>query len=578
MALPERRLDPRSTPAAPQPSHDRRTPSFALRGVHVAFGACLVFLVLFWRLGAPTFWDPDEAIYAEASREMIATGDYWAPYYNGQPFFDKPALFYQMQATAMRLVGIDELGARLVPAVAALALILVTFWFGRAVASDHVALVGTLLLSVSPGIFALARYAILDTLFTVFLFGGAAALAVAALRDRPRLQWVGYVAIGLAIAVKGPLALALCGLSFLTLIGVSLELRSRLFALRWVMGLTIAIGLASPWFVYMYVRFGQQFLNGYLFDENIRLFASNRFANQPGPWFYFQILSTGLLPWTGLLLGRLIDDVRTLARGERVDTLEIMLWTWATVVVGFFTLSTFKLDHYVFPAAPALCLLVARGWVDTWHDQVASRHAATRAGDFLVGPLLVAMGVGCGYFLVVRLDLPRAAVVVPVAITVCGVALTTFANLRSRLGLRAPTIPWAGLLALGVTYVGIVLFVMPALEQRKVIPDVARYVAAHAQAPELRVASFRLNRWTPALRFYVNRPMTHLDDASEADAFLRAGQPYLCVMRRAAFDEFVANGVPLAIAYQRDGMWVTSGRALWRRRDTPAQFVVATRR
>ena len=33
--------------------------------------ACLLFVVLFWRLGTPTFWDPDEAHYAETTREMI---------------------------------------------------------------------------------------------------------------------------------------------------------------------------------------------------------------------------------------------------------------------------------------------------------------------------------------------------------------------------------------------------------------------------------------------------------------------------------------------------------------------------
>jgi 4-amino-4-deoxy-L-arabinose transferase-like glycosyltransferase len=40
----------------------------------------LVFVALFWRLGTPTFWDPDEAHYAETSREMVATGDWWAPF------------------------------------------------------------------------------------------------------------------------------------------------------------------------------------------------------------------------------------------------------------------------------------------------------------------------------------------------------------------------------------------------------------------------------------------------------------------------------------------------------------------
>jgi 4-amino-4-deoxy-L-arabinose transferase-like glycosyltransferase len=54
----------------------------------------LLFVVLFWRLGVPTFWDPDEAHYAQTSRELIDTRDWLAPYYNQGPFFDKPILFH----------------------------------------------------------------------------------------------------------------------------------------------------------------------------------------------------------------------------------------------------------------------------------------------------------------------------------------------------------------------------------------------------------------------------------------------------------------------------------------------------
>src|SRR3982751_4198900 len=90
----------------------------------------LLFIVLFWRLGAPTFWDPDEAHYAETSRELIQTGDWWAPYYDEQPFFDKPILFHQLQGSAMRVFGPTEFAARIVPALAALALIAITVWLG----------------------------------------------------------------------------------------------------------------------------------------------------------------------------------------------------------------------------------------------------------------------------------------------------------------------------------------------------------------------------------------------------------------------------------------------------------------
>ena len=72
----------------------------------------------------------------------------------------------------------------------------------------------------------------------------------------------------------------------------------------------------------MYQRFEQEFVNGYVLDENFRLFASSRFGNQPGFWFYFQILAAALLPWTGLLIGRLIDDARAAARRQPIDGVE----------------------------------------------------------------------------------------------------------------------------------------------------------------------------------------------------------------------------------------------------------------
>ena len=532
----------------------------------------LVFVVLFWRLGTPTFWDPDEAHYAETSREMIATSDWSAPFYNEQPFFDKPVLFHQLQGTAMRLFGDPELGARLVPALAALGLVAITVWFGTVMVSRDVGLVAGLMLVACPGVFGLARYAILDTLFTMFMFGGAACLAVAALRDRPRLQWLGYVAIALGVQTKGPIALVLCGLTMLLLMALSADLRRRLLALHWALGLLVIAAVSAPWFGYMYVRFRDGFVNGYILDENFRLFAGSRFANQPGFWFYFQILAAAMLPWTGLLIGRLIDDVRALMRGERVDGLETMLWGWTLAVIGFFSISTFKLDHYVFPAAPALCLLCARAWVDVRADQMAPRNRASRAGLYLIGPFLVAVGVGCGYFLIARLELPWGAAMVPVALTLAGAALAALANVRRAL---PPRVPWLVMIAMLATYAGLILYVLPALEQRKVVPDMAAWVATRA-LPDDRVASFRLNRWTPTYRFYVGRHTTFLEGAEEAEAFFRDPRRFYCLMRRSAYDEFVARGTPLRILYEREGLGATSGRALWRTRTPLVRFVVVS--
>jgi 4-amino-4-deoxy-L-arabinose transferase-like glycosyltransferase len=324
----------------------------------------------------------------------------------------------------------------------------------------------------------------------------------------------------------------------------------------------------------MYLRFGDAFVQGYILDENLRLYASSRFAHQPNFYFYFRILAAGLLPWTGLLLGRLFDDVRALLRGEVLDTVESLLWIWTAVIVGFFTFSTFKLDHYVFPAAPALCLLCARAWFDVRNAPFASAHLGARIGLYLIGPIVVAIGVGCGYFLIARLELSRYAMIIPVALTVAGAALTVMTNVP---GGHLPRVPWLVLTAVGITYAGLIAFVMPALDRKKVVNEMAQQVIAreHIDRESPRVGSYRFNN--PAFRFYVNQHVAYLDDPTQARAFFAMDGPFYCLMRKAAFDEFVAQGVPLRIVHEREGMAVTSGRVLWRSRLPETRFVLVTR-
>src|SRR5213593_4509224 len=104
----------------------------AQRFLPFAGWGAFVFVVLFWRLGEPSFWDPDEAHYAETTRELLKSGDWLAPFYNEAPFFDKPILFHWFQAASMAVFGETEFAARLVAALAALALIGVTVWVGAA--------------------------------------------------------------------------------------------------------------------------------------------------------------------------------------------------------------------------------------------------------------------------------------------------------------------------------------------------------------------------------------------------------------------------------------------------------------
>jgi 4-amino-4-deoxy-L-arabinose transferase-like glycosyltransferase len=549
----------------------RQTDRSARYVLHFLGWGVLAFTVLFWRLGAASFWDPDEAHYAETTRELIASGDWLTPYYNDEPFFDKPILFYLLQAVPMALLGPTETAARAVPALAALAIVIITWWLGRTVVSNAVGLVAAVLLTANPALFALARYAILDTLFTAFLFGGVALITVAVLKERPRLQYVGYVLIGLAVMTKGPLALVLGGLTSLVALLVSADARRRLLSLNVMAGTIIVLAIAAPWFIVMLQRHGRLFVDEYFLKENLLLFSSEQYAGQPGWWFYLQILPVAMLPWTGLVIGRLYDDVRGVWREKRLDTFEMLLWLWVVVIVTFFSLSRFKLDHYIFPAAPALCLLAARAWSDLRTKNRREQPGAW-AGSLTVGPILILAGAALAYLMIERLDLGSAALTIPFVIAGAGVMVTIVSVRRD----IPPTVPWLSVGAMGFLYAGALFWVVPAFEERKVIPDVARWIATHA-GPDDRVAAYLLNRWSTAFRFYVGRHTTFLQGPDTAPNFLSAPEPFYVVMRQPAYEEFVARGIPLKVVYAREGMWVTTGRALWREKEAPTRFVVVTR-
>jgi 4-amino-4-deoxy-L-arabinose transferase-like glycosyltransferase len=531
-----------------------RTPGRALlcRCLKISGWTLVCWVTLGWRLGYPSFWDPDEATYAQTTREMLAAHAWLVPTYDGHPFFDKPPLFYLLQMASFAVAGATELAARTVPALSALALIAVVAWFGRRLFNRNAGWTGALMFAVLPATFALSAYAILDMTFTLFLFGGAAMVTVAAINDRPRLQYIGYVLLAAAVLTKGPVTLVLVGLAFLLSLAMAPEARAPLLRLRWGTGLLIIVAISSPWFVYMWRRFGDDFINGYALKENLWLFARPMYGAQRSFLFYPKVMAIGLLPWTPLLAGRLIDGFR----GIRITTAERLLWAWAIAVIGFFTFSQFKLDHYVFPAAPALCLLCGHAWEEAHR---AERPALGTIAGIIAIPLLL---VTAGIVLIpgldrVPLDLPRTARLLPIALIAAGLAMAGQIGRRW----RPSSIPFAAVAGLLAAYAVVITIGLPAFEQLKPTRRLAQVVAAEAR-PEDHVAMFRLNRWSSSWRFYVGRHSEALETPEELRRFFALPGRHYCAMMGRDYDRLSMEGIGLQVIHQEPGLFTTTGRVL----------------
>ncbi|HEX5269461.1 MAG TPA: glycosyltransferase family 39 protein, partial [Gemmataceae bacterium] len=120
-------------------------------------------VLLYPCLAFPLF-EPDEGRYAEIPREMLQRGEWVVPYLQGEPYLDKPPLFYWLVMLSYRALGAHDWAARLVPALAVHGCILLTYLLGRRGLGDRPAFWGAALLSVAPGFAGMGRLLLLDGL------------------------------------------------------------------------------------------------------------------------------------------------------------------------------------------------------------------------------------------------------------------------------------------------------------------------------------------------------------------------------------------------------------------------------
>src|SRR5690349_6555730 len=85
------------------------------------FATVALVFVLVPLAASPPLFDPDEGLHAAIAQEMVTRGDYVTPRFLGEPFLDKPVLFFWAEAASLRLFGDREIAVRLPPLLFGLA-------------------------------------------------------------------------------------------------------------------------------------------------------------------------------------------------------------------------------------------------------------------------------------------------------------------------------------------------------------------------------------------------------------------------------------------------------------------------
>jgi len=464
-------------------------------------------LLLFLGLDASTIWDANEAYYVETPRQMVQSGDYVNPSFNGAPRFNKPVLSYWVVAGFYKVFGVSVWAERVAIAIGALGIAAAAFVIARVTWSLRAAWIAALVILSAPRVVFFARRIFIDVWVTMFMSLVLMFFVLAEARPQHRRRYLllMYAAAGLGMLTKGPVAVVLPALAF----GLYLLLERRLRdipRMHLVTGALIVLAIVAPWYGMVYAQHGWDYIREFFIGENLERYSDTYGEQARSVFFYIPVLLTELFPWSLFVPVAVAQTFRpAVAQAFRpAGALTKLLLCWIAVIVLVFTFSSTKQDLYIFPIAAALAALIA-GLLDRAIDgvQPAARYARWTWPVIVV--LLLVFGVGLlrlfgagGSPFFVR------GAGVAAGLMLAGAAAVSVYWLRRR--------AFEAVAALGVTFVAVnytlVLVSLPDFERFKPVAPLS--AAARTRHPDARVIQYRVA--LPSMVWYLERPVEEVLD------------------------------------------------------------------
>ena len=314
-------------------------------------GIAAIFFIPF--LGGVHLFDWDEVNFAEVSREMLLTKEYTRIYIDFKPFWEKPPLFFWLQAAAMSIFGVGEFAARLPNAICGVFTLIVLFNMGKTLFNNRFAWIWSLVYfgSILPHLYF--KSGIIDPWLNLFIFSGVYYFILFHWKKNgytniilSKNKWfylcLSGVFVGLAMLTKGQVALVIVCLTFFVY-WVFQRFRFYINILEFIFFLIAAALVTGAWYGVETWKNGPWFMmefNKYQY----RLFSTPDAGHKGFPAYHFIVLLLGCFP-AAIFALRSFFKLPTLDFEYQIDFrrwMKILFW----VVLILFSIVKSKIVHY----------------------------------------------------------------------------------------------------------------------------------------------------------------------------------------------------------------------------------------
>ncbi len=315
--------------------------------------------LFFWNIWLNDIWTANEAFYAEAVREMFEKHNFLDIYYNYEPRFNKPPLTYWLMAISAFIFGMTEFAMRLPIVLAGIGSIFLTFLIGKKLHGTEVGILSAFIMAFSIQFYSNSRYASPEIPLTFFFLLTLYLFIVGYKENKWKYILYSYFALILTIWTKGYPYMILIGLIVFIYIlwDVNFNFKKFLEKLKFLklhIGIPLVLVLGFWWFVYMYIKFGNEFLDVYM-EETLKRAIAKKSNGLADLFFYPYVILWGFLPYSLAFYFSLFGYLKNWKRIKEIS----FVITWFLVMLIVFTIAKGKVPTYFIQAHGAMSIILA---------------------------------------------------------------------------------------------------------------------------------------------------------------------------------------------------------------------------
>ena len=304
-------------------------------------------------------WGSDEPRVAGIAAEMARSGDMVIPRLNGEPFLEKPPLYFWAASTIFNLLGENTYTARLPSALAAICGVALVFFLARSMGfSAFTAFISAFILATSTGYWGIGRKCIIDMMLCLFTTCAVVCFFQASRSLQKRMLWYTgfFLSLSCAVMTKGlvGLAIPLSALSVWLLLEKDFSLRAwGLLSIGSLLCL-IPVGI---WIWFLYNTLGWDAVYEVVWTNNFARFTGTHQSHIRSFYFYIIRFPKNFFPWVLFLPLGLIFHLRKI-REWNIRSNSLFFVAWLGIPFILLSFSAGKRDLYLLPLYPAAALLV----------------------------------------------------------------------------------------------------------------------------------------------------------------------------------------------------------------------------